>query len=69
MRVKSVKVKINREAMAQLNKAKERALEPVSYTHLDVYKRQNNGKERKGPICSEGYLQGNGDGARGITAP
>ena len=38
MRVKSVKVKINREAMAQLNKAKERALELTAEAMLSDIK-------------------------------
>ena len=38
MRVKSVKAKINREAMAQLNKAKERALELTAEAMLSDIK-------------------------------
>ena len=67
MRVKSVKVKINREAMAQLNKAKERALELTAEAMLSDIKSRAVVPKDIGDLERSGFVDKNGKEHQPVT--
>lgn len=56
MRVKSVKVNINREAMAQLDKAKKRALVLTAHAMLSDIVSRAVVPKRDGPLVDSGFV-------------
>ena len=56
MRVKSIKVNINREAMAQLDKAKQRALVLTAHAMLSDIVDRGVVPKRDGPLVDSGFV-------------